>query len=126
MVTSLIALTLAVIFNELRLKTQGLGSVPASMAVKLINQGATVLDIREQEKFAKGHIVDSRNIGESELRDSELEKLKKKKAVLLVCDNGLKSAKCAADLRKGGFESVFSLKGGIMSWQQENLPVTAD
>jgi len=126
LVTALIAMLLAVIFNELRLKSQGITSLPATMAVKLINQGAAVVDIREQEKFDQGHIVDSSNIAAAELEERELDKLKNKKAVLLVCETGMQSAKRAAELRKSGLETVFSLKGGIAGWRQENFPLAAN
>jgi rhodanese-related sulfurtransferase len=45
---------------------------------------------------------------------------------LLVCDNGARSAECAAKLRKDGIENVYSLKGGVSAWQQENLPIVRD
>ncbi|MCG7963706.1 MAG: rhodanese-like domain-containing protein, partial [Candidatus Thiodiazotropha taylori] len=33
------------------------------------------------------------------------------------------SAACQ-HLKKAGFEEVFNLKGGILAWQSDNLPVT--
>jgi rhodanese-related sulfurtransferase len=45
---------------------------------------------------------------------------------LLVCDSGARSAALVAQLRKQGLENVFSLKGGLAAWQQENLPVVSD
>ena len=50
---------------------------------------------------------------------------KNKKGTVLVCENGASSAECAARLRKQGIDNVFSLKGGVMAWQQENLPIVS-
>ena len=121
--SALIATALAVIFNELRLRNQGLSSISTGDAVRLINQGAVVVDVREKSSFNSAHIVDSRCMSTDELLAGAAAKLKKKKAVLLVCDSGTQSARAAAALRKSGIENVFSLKGGIAAWRQENFPV---
>lgn len=123
LVSALIAAALAVLFNELRLKNQGLFSLTPPDAIRLINQGAMIMDLREHSSFASGHIVDSRNTTKDELISESGDRFKGKKAVLLICDSGSQSGQCAAALRKSGIENVFSLKGGITAWRQENLPV---
>jgi rhodanese-related sulfurtransferase len=111
---------LAVIFNELRLRSQAVGSISAPQAVGLINNGATVVDLRDADAFKQGHLIDALNLNPKELANSK--KLKSNKGVLLVCENGTKSARALAELRKAGFDNSFSLKGGIAAWQQDNLP----
>ena len=64
-------------------------------------------------------------IGTYDSRPDDGLKLKKDRPVLLVCDNGARSGRAAGNLRKKGFEQVFSLKGGLQSWRQENLPVVS-
>ena len=123
LVSALIATAFAVLFNELRLKSQTLGSISAADAVHMINRGAVVVDVREESSFNSGHIVESRRITTDELLAGAAEKIKKKNPVLLICDVGNQSARAAAALRKSGIENVFSLKGGIAAWRQENLPV---
>ena len=124
LMSGLIASGLAVIFYELRLKARGIGSVSPAMAVQLINQGAVVVDIRDGNAYANGHITDARNIPDAELAaDPEKLPVKGDKKALLVCDTGGKSAERTAGLRKAGKENVFSLKGGLSAWQQENLPL---
>ena len=117
---ALVGTILAVIFNELRLRSQSIGSISAPQAVGLINNGATVVDLREADAFKQGHLIDALNLNPNELANSK--KLKSKKGVLLVCENGSKSARALAELRKAGFDNSFSLKGGIAAWQQDNLP----
>jgi rhodanese-related sulfurtransferase len=121
---AVLASLFAVIANELRLKSQGLTSVTAAMAVHLINKGATILDVRSADQYAGGHIVNSRHVELAAVEaDPASLKKSKDKIVLTVCDNGTAASRAANALRKAGFESVFSLKGGLCAWRADNLPV---
>lgn len=120
-----VAMALAVIFNELRIKATGLTAVPATQVVRLINGGAKVVDVRDKESFEKAHIVESINIPAAEVPDKLIQKLRKAKSIVLVCDTGTRSGQLVASLRKQGLETVFSLRGGIGAWQRENLPTVA-
>jgi rhodanese-related sulfurtransferase len=126
LIAGVIASALAVVFYELREKARDIGSLNTALAVRLINDGSKVIDLRAADIFATGHIVDAQNIPEKDLLENP-DKLKKhKKSTLLVCDTGNRSAETAASLRKEGIENVFSMKGGLAAWQQENLPVVRD
>ncbi|HJV75837.1 MAG TPA: rhodanese-like domain-containing protein [Noviherbaspirillum sp.] len=99
--------------------------VSTLQATQLINQGKSlVLDVREPEAFAAGHLRDAKNIPLKDLpnRIGELDKFKSK-AVIAVCQTGVQSAKAAAQLRKAGFNEAFSLDGGVSAWQAQGLPV---
>lgn len=113
----------AVLFYEVRTKASGVAAITSAQAVRLINQGGRVVDVREADQFSTGHIVDALNIPAAELGDEPPRKLKNSKSVIFVCDNGAKSAGCATTLRKAGAENMFSLRGGLTSWRQDNLPV---
>jgi rhodanese-related sulfurtransferase len=121
LVTGLLAAGLAATFYELRLKARNIASLSIPLAVRMINQGGRVIDVRQAEKFASGHIVDARNIDRETLLKSP-EQIKKKNTVL-VCDTGADSGECVAQLRKKGMENVFSLRGGLEEWRKENLPL---
>lgn len=116
---------IATIANELRLRSQGGASVSAQGAVRLINQGATIVDLRDAARFNAGHIVDAINLTGDELVKNAESRLKKKRPVLLVCDNGSASARLASSLRKSGFENSWSLDGGHAAWERDNLPLVA-
>ena len=128
LVTGLFASGLACMVYELRLKARNVASVGVQTAVRLINDGSRVVDVREPEKYAGGHIVDASNVLKADvLADPKnLGKKFDKKNVLLVCDNGASSGECVAQLRKDGLENVFSLRGGIEEWRKENLPLVSD
>lgn len=126
LVLGLIASALALIFNELRLKARDVGSLTTPMAVQVINAGAAIVDVRAPEQFAAGHIVDARNVPADELLNKPDTLKNQKKNTLLVCETGTKSAEVVTKLRKEGLDNVFSVKGGLAAWQQENLPVVTD
>ena len=118
---AVVASFLAAVFNELRIKAQSLGSLTPAEAVRLINGGAVVIDIRDADSFEAAHLIDSENLSPAEIANHK--RLKANKSVLLVCDNGAKSARALAELRKAGFTNSFIIKGGFSAWQQEKLPV---
>lgn len=124
LVFALVTSFLLLVFSELRRKASGMMSVDATDAVKLINNDATVIDLRTVEAFGHGHIVNSRNVPSDEL-DAKIAKLGslKAKPVIVVCEAGVASTKAVDKLRKAGFESVYGLKGGMAGWNQAGLPV---
>lgn len=116
---------IAAIGNELRLRGRAGLSVGPAEAVRLINQGATVVDVREKASFDGGHIVDAVHLAAADLAAGAESRLKKKRPVILVCDTGTQSARLVDGLRKAGFESAWSLDGGLAAWRRDNLPVVS-
>lgn len=123
-VLSVAVALVAVVFYEIRLLSRSYSQISTSDAVKLINQGAIVIDVRKPDEFQAGHILNAKNV-ELETLESDPAAIKKRKnkAVLVVCDNGTKSARAANTLRKSGIDNVFSLKSGLSAWRGENLPL---
>ena len=112
------------IFPSLRGKVSGAEEVDSTGAVQLINhENAIVIDVREANEFSTGHIADAKHIPVGQL-DNNLKPLEKykEKAILVNCRSGARSAKACSILRKNGFTKVYNLKGGILAWQQANLP----
>lgn len=112
------------VFTELQRKARGMTNIEPQDAVKLINSDAVVIDLRNAEAFARGHIVNAKNIPFDELQANK-DKIAKyaKKAIIAVCDGGMTSGKVVDSMRKSGVENVYGLKGGINAWTQANLPL---
>ena len=124
LVTGVVAMWLAVMIYEIRLKSQGFTNVSSTDAVRLINKGAVVVDVRKEEDFRAGHIVNAKNIEFGELAQNQgLVSKYKNKVVVTVCDNGLVASKAANLLRKAGIAQAFSLRGGLAGWRNEKLPL---
>ncbi len=112
------------VFTELQRKARGLTNIEPQDAVKLINSDAVVIDLRNAEAFARGHIANAKNIPFDELQANK-DKITRyaKKAIVAVCDGGMTSGKVVDSMRKSGIENVYGLKGGINAWTQANLPL---
>jgi rhodanese-related sulfurtransferase len=94
-------------------------------ATLLINrEDALVLDVREADEFAGGHLPDARNIPGSKLaeRISEIEKYKEK-PVIVCCATGMRSNKACAELKKNGFSRINNLAGGVDAWVGAGYPI---
>jgi len=125
LVAGLVASGLAVLFYELRAKQRDIASLSIPQAVRLINDGGRVVDVRPSEQFLNGHLLDARNVPEPELLADPGDKLSDSGNVLLVCDSGATSGGCVARLRKAGHENVFNLRGGLEEWRRDNLPLVS-
>jgi rhodanese-related sulfurtransferase len=124
LVTALMISFFVLVFSEMRRKTAGMVAVSPSDAVALINNDAAVVDLRSSESFLRGHIVNAKNIPLDEF-PAKKDTLNNSTPVIAVCDSGISSNKAVAMLRQSGFESAYSLKGGMNAWGQAGLPVVS-
>ncbi len=117
---------LTLLFIELfGAKLKGYPAVSPGEATQLINrEDAVVLDIREDNEYHGGHIVNSIHIPMGYLKDrqGELEKFKTK-PIIAVCRSGNRSGAACSQLKKAGFDNIYNLKGGMMAWQHASLPI---
>jgi sulfur dioxygenase len=85
-----------------------------------------LLDVREPDEFRGelGHIPGSILVPLKELaaRAGELQPFKDKD-VVVICRAGVRSATAAGILTGLGFEHVSNLKGGMLDWNEAQLPV---
>jgi rhodanese-related sulfurtransferase len=96
--------------------------------------GSPIVDVREPEEFADGHIPGAVNIPLGRLefevnthpavveREEEA-RAHRERPVVLYCLSGGRSARAAAALRRLGFTNPVSLAGGILAWTGDGHPV---
>jgi len=101
-----------------------MGLTPAS-AVQLINrEHAVVIDVREPEEFAAGHVGGSRNVPLGQLEDKLPSTVKNKTVpLLLTCATGMRAQRALAIARKLGYEKAQTMTGGLKAWKEANLPI---
>lgn len=123
----LVAAVLAVLVYEMRARAHAAGAVSPQDVVRLMNQGATVLDLRDAEAFAAGHIRGARHLPPERL-SGELDSLKrlKERPVIVYCERGAAAAGALRTLATQGFTKVVNLRGGLSAWRAENLPLTRE
>ena len=116
---------LLVIAYELRTRNENIAAVSPQDAVRLMNQGALVIDLRPSEAFAAGHVAGARQMsGEQILKAGDTLKKQKEKVVVVYDDTGSLGASAARQLAAQGFTKAFNLRGGIAAWRAENLPLS--
>ena len=119
-VTILVMLTVHLILDP-----GGKHAVDSVQATDLINHhDAIVVDVRSMADFQKGHIINAINIPLNGFKN-QLGQLDKHKArpIIACCQSGSRSTSVVRILQQAGFEQAKNLRGGIMAWQNANLPV---
>jgi glyoxylase-like metal-dependent hydrolase (beta-lactamase superfamily II)/rhodanese-related sulfurtransferase len=94
--------------------------------VKRNDPELVLLDVREKDAFAAGHIPGAKHLprGQLELRvNTELPDPTQR--ILVCCEFGQISTLAAATLRELGYTHAAALDGGIKTWRESGLPLTA-
>ena len=96
---------------------------------KTLDANAIVLDIREANEFANGHIPGARNVPRgllefnihSVIAETCIDGDLACKPIIVYCASGGRSALAAHCLQSMGFTEVRSLAGGIAAWAAADL-----
>ena len=97
---------------------------PQELARRLENGGGlTVLDVRDEDEFAEGHIPGSVHIPYGELVERS-DELPRDRTIAAVCSGGKRSGLAASLLQREGFERVLHVAdGGVGTWERQGHPV---
>lgn len=115
---------LLVIAYEVRARSENIAAVSPQDVVRLMNQGALLIDLRPAEAFANGHVAGARQMsGEQILKAGDTLKKQKEKVVVVYDDTGSLGASAVRQLSAQGFTKAFNLRGGVAAWRAENLPL---
>ena len=119
-----LALVIVVTF-ESRMRNVAQASISSQDLIRLMNQGALVLDIRKAEAFALGHVNGAKQLPSDQiLTAGDSFKRFKEKPVVVYDESGSLAAAAVRQLNQQGFTKAFSLRGGFAGWRAEQLPVT--
>ena len=84
---------------------------------RIASNEAGVIDTRDDEQFALGHIPTATHSPEGEIPDEFGDR-----PVIVVCGDGARSAEIAEKLSEDGTEAV-SIDGGMDAWNSEKFPI---
>ena len=76
-----------------------------------------LIDIRNTQEYASGHIQGSQNIPLNKLA-KKLNKLPKQQPIVVVCRNGARGREAVDMLQNAGFKAS-NLVGGVMNWRKD-------
>ena len=119
-----VLMTIVVLGYEMRRRGEGAVAVGPAEAIRLMNGGAVLVDVRPANQFKDGHIEGARSVPGDQIADGAraVEKYAGKRLVL-YCDSGSIAGAAARTLMRAGIKDVSTLRGGLAAWRQENLPV---
>lgn len=93
-------------------------------ALQLLDQDATVVDIRDPQSFANGHIPGAQHLDNNSL-PGFVATADRAQPLIVCCYHGNSSQPAAAYFADLGFAQVFSLDGGYEFWRQQYPEKTA-
>lgn len=123
--TATVVLAAFIAAYEIRTLSESRVSVSAQEVIRLMNQGALLIDLRPQEQYQAGHLAGARRMGTDQIpRAAETFRKHKEKAVVVYDESGSLGPAAVRQLNAQGFRRAFALRGGLTAWRADNLPVT--
>jgi rhodanese-related sulfurtransferase len=90
----------------------------------LVEGGAFLLDVREDDEWMAGHAPDAVHLPMGQVAD-RLHIIPKDRVVVCLCRVGGRSGAVAASLAGEGFD-VRNVDGGMLGWEALGAPVVTD
>ena len=86
-----------------------------------------LVDVRTPQEYAEGHIDGALNINvqSDDFKELAQRELSKDSTVLVYCRSGRRSLDAAEMLTRLGY-NVVNLKGGIIEWKEDGLPLVSE
>lgn len=106
---------------------EGYSDIDSAKTIELVGETkeTLVIDVRDAEAYAKGHLVNAINIpfDEFEGKISDLEGYKNQ-TIVLICNTGNKSGKAGKMLADNGFTKVYNAQDGMDEYDYETVTYT--
>jgi molybdopterin/thiamine biosynthesis adenylyltransferase/rhodanese-related sulfurtransferase len=114
--------TYSQLLREARAETR---EVSNDEAQALADAGALVVDVRESDEWAEGHLPGAIHVPRSNF-ESRIEMFapERDRPVVLYCAGGTRSAFAAQQLGAMGYTDVVNMVGGFQGWKTEGRPWT--
>ena len=89
----------------------------------LVDKGAKLIDVREDNEFEAGHAAGAHHIGRGIIERDIVQTFPEKSTeIVLYCGGGYRSALAADMLQKMGYTNVWSMDGGWKAWKDSGAP----
>jgi rhodanese-related sulfurtransferase len=101
---------------------------PASIGRDQLGKDSVILDVREDDEWAAGHIKGAVHVPLDRLANRmtyEPGELLSDEPIVVTCKGGGRARRAAAWLNANGYDAVL-LEGSMMGWQADNRPMLSD
>ena len=99
-------------------------NVNVAEALELLDGGALLLDVREDNEWESGRAPNADHISLNEVPD-HLDELPAGRTIVCVCRSGARSGRVTKFLLDHGRDAV-NLEGGMLAWSAEGEPLEGD
>ena len=97
---------------------------PGGLTLLINRESPLLVDLSARADFEKMHVPGARHVLPSQFDPEHKDLAKAKDLPVVVMDkDGRGSDKAAQRLVKAGFTKVYTLGGGVLAWQQAQLPL---
>jgi rhodanese-related sulfurtransferase len=101
-------------------------TVSPSKACELLGlPNAQLIDVRDFEEWAGGHIEGARSLPLEQLRADPERELAADAVLIFVCAKGQRSLTAAKLAERFGFAAIYNVAGGTKAWAQAGYPLVA-
>jgi len=86
---------------------------------------AVLLDVREPEEYAYGHVPNAVNLPQAELA-TRLAEVPRDRPVFIICESVMRSLRTTQFLRQMGYAQVTTVRGGTAAWRKSGQRVVTE
>lgn len=101
----------------------GMKEVTPAQGQQMLQQGARLIDVREQNEYDEVHAQGAQLLPLSEF-EARFAELPRGEALVMICRSGARSARAGQYLLDRGYTDVVNLEGGTLAWMDAGLPTT--
>jgi rhodanese-related sulfurtransferase len=99
-------------------------NVNVAEAIALVEDGALLLDVREDNEWESGRAPNATHVALNEVPD-HVDEFAKDRTIVCVCRSGARSGRATTFLVEQGLDAV-NLEGGMLAWSAEGEPLVGD
>ena len=119
---ALILILSLIVSFELRALTGKVKKVSPAELTKMLNSNKlSLIDLRVEQEYKSGHIVNAVNMDKDKLQDNAKDK---NLPIVVYAKDDKDSLKAGGDFVNFGHDSVYYLEGGIDAWKSDNMPLS--
>ncbi len=120
-----VLLGMLTLFNCQKDRSEAIELVTATKMKEILEiEGIQLVDVRTPGEYKQGHLPNALNIDFLDSNfEAKIQQLDKTKPVIVYCQRGSRSAKCASQLIANGFVKIYDLDLGFSKWKSLGFEV---